>query len=62
MKNWSQLDKMALDAMEFVLDYCDVKEICADCVFHNSEICCCQLKEPFNQLGSFIKEVKSHVN
>lgn len=59
-KNWRQIDKMVLDAMDFVNDYCDRTDLCDDCVLFNSDKDCCMLKsDDLIELHAFIKERKN---
>lgn len=57
-KNWGQIDKMAIEAMQFIIEYCDRNDLCDDCIFSNpdDDDNCCQLRKPHHQLESFIKE------
>lgn len=58
-KNWSMIDKMVLDTMQFLLDYCDMKDLCDDCALFNPDKDCCMLKtDNLQELDEFIKERK----
>lgn len=59
-KNWRTIDKMALDAMSFILDYCDRNDLCDDCIFsdYDDDDNCCQLRKPLHEIEEFIEERK----
>lgn len=59
-KNWNQIDKMALNAMKFILNYCDIKDMCDDCIFcdPDDDDNCCQLRRWHFDLEKFIEEIE----
>lgn len=56
-KNWRQIDRMALDAMELVINYCDITECCSDCIFYDQERTRCALVS-LARAEDYIKEVR----
>lgn len=36
-RNWSTIDKKALESMQFVYDYCDMIDCCDGCIFRDEE-------------------------
>lgn len=59
-KNWHQIDRMALDSALFLLDYCDTKVRCSDCIFNDEKECAIRIGS-LSLSEKFLKEVKSHV-
>lgn len=51
-KNRSIIDKMALEAIKFVDDYCNMIDCCDDCIFLDEEKDLCCIKH-----GIFCKEL-----
>lgn len=43
-KNWGIIDKQALEAMQFIYQYCDMIDCCDDCIFHDEEKDICSIK------------------
>ena len=43
-KNWGIIDKQALEAMQFIYQYCDMIDCCDDCIFHDDEKDICSIK------------------
>lgn len=56
-KNWRQIDRMALDAMELVIDYCNITELCSDCIFYDQERTRCALVS-LAVVEDYIEEVR----
>lgn len=39
------IDKKVLEAMELVVDYCDMTDLCDDCVFHDKTNDECSIRQ-----------------
>lgn len=55
-KNWHQIDIMALNAIKFIIDYCDTKEVCSDCIFHNTETKECSINA--SRIGYYVDHLE----
>lgn len=55
-RNWRAIDKLALVALEYILNYCDVKDICSDCIFHDPDTRECSIH--VSDLSQFEKRMK----
>lgn len=44
-RKWSEIDKIALRAMNLVFNYCDMIDCCDDCIFHDEDEDHCSIKQ-----------------
>ena len=42
--NWSSIDKKALEAMQFIYDYCNMIDCCDECIFMDEDKDHCSIK------------------
>lgn len=58
-RNWNTMNKLALYCADYLINYCDMKELCSDCIFHDEDSNKCAVHMSHFALGeSFIEEVK----